>query len=127
MILQFFCLTNYFGNLFGKKWVWIYNIFQEETFCRNKLNRRNQLGLSEATWELFWGTTVSLTQDINVTVLHIVDTLLNRLIAAHIQRQQHHGLAKRVSCRLHQIVLFPQVAHGGNDCENRGVQGGKGL
>lgn len=106
MILRTNSLTNYWKK--------------NENGFRCKIYFKKKLFEGINIFFLGGGTIISLTQDINVTVLHIVDTLLDRLIAAHIQRQQHHGLAKCVSCRLHQLVLFPQVAHGGNDCENRG-------
>lgn len=42
-----------------------------------------------------------LTQDVNVTVLHVAEALLDRLVTANVQGKQHQSLPIRISCRLH--------------------------
>lgn len=53
-----------------------------------------------------------------MAVLDVVDALLDRLVAAHVEGKQRQGLAERVACCLHELVLLLQVPHGGDDwCE----------
>lgn len=52
-----------------------------------------------------------------MAVLHAADALLDGLIAANIEWKQRQRLPVRISCCLHQLVFFLQVAHGGNHWE----------